>query len=460
VSVKAQLKTAKSITQVNKFLLGKYHPVYLRVVRVCIITLVPIASFTKRVKKVLQIPADEVVDENEVLIERGVDSLVALDVRSWFLRELDVDMPVLKILGGNSIADLIKDSIERLPAALVDVRALPATAVDDDEVTGGAPVPAVGEPEPEPGGTAAVRTPRPNTPPKISIRNHSRIHELDHSHSRSRSRSHSHSTAPISIGTSISTPSNYAQDSSTADTAFPTSRRSIDKRSWREEVIESSKETTAPMSFGQTRFWFLYHALKDKTTSNIAISIRLTGRVKADSLDQALQAVAQKHEAMRTRYFWSGENMHVATQGVLSQPLVRLEQRRISSKAEADKALEEIRDYQWNLSDWEAMRFILLTLSDTQHWLIFGSHHITLDGVCIQIILADLEKAYQSQRLESLSERSKYRTYSTLQRKAHEDGKFRDAVEFYRKIIPANVEPIQLLPFSKSGLRKPQDSYR
>ncbi|THC92302.1 hypothetical protein EYZ11_008222 [Aspergillus tanneri] len=40
--------------------------------------------------------------------ELGVDSLVAVDIRSWWLRELRVDMPVLKILGGTAITDLIE----------------------------------------------------------------------------------------------------------------------------------------------------------------------------------------------------------------------------------------------------------------------------------------------------------------------------------------------------------------
>lgn len=277
---------------------------------------------------------------------------MALDIRSWFVRELDVDMPLLKILGGNSILDLIKESMEKLPVTLVDIKSLPATADDDDEVTGGTPVPVIVEPEPEPQAEASPRTAEPS----ITTSDHSRIREL----------LQLQSTAPSSTVSSTRTPS-YIQDSDYVETSSSTSGSSVDERNWRDEVIETSKETTAPMSYGQTRFWFLHHALQDKTTFNVAISIRLTGRLRADDLDQALRAVAQKHEAMRTRYFWSDENMDIPMQSVLSQPLVRLEKRRISSKAEADKALDEMRDYKWNLGDWEAMRFILLSLSDTEH---------------------------------------------------------------------------------------------
>lgn len=39
------------------------------------------------------------------LTSLGVDSLSASDIRAWFLKELDVDVSILKILGGYTIAD-------------------------------------------------------------------------------------------------------------------------------------------------------------------------------------------------------------------------------------------------------------------------------------------------------------------------------------------------------------------
>lgn len=49
------------------------------------------------------------------LVDLGVDSLVAVNVRSWFQKELSVDVPVMKILSGASIADLVDSILEKLP---------------------------------------------------------------------------------------------------------------------------------------------------------------------------------------------------------------------------------------------------------------------------------------------------------------------------------------------------------
>jgi acyl carrier protein len=52
------------------------------------------------------------------LIDLGVDSLVGVELRTWLLKELSVDMPVLKILGGASASDLVDIIIEKLPQGM------------------------------------------------------------------------------------------------------------------------------------------------------------------------------------------------------------------------------------------------------------------------------------------------------------------------------------------------------
>ena len=52
------------------------------------------------------------------LTELGIDSLVAVEIRSWFQSELDLDMPVLKILSGASIENMVEDAFDRLSPEL------------------------------------------------------------------------------------------------------------------------------------------------------------------------------------------------------------------------------------------------------------------------------------------------------------------------------------------------------
>ncbi|TVY84046.1 Polyketide synthase-nonribosomal peptide synthetase [Lachnellula suecica] len=74
------------------------------------------ASFSMKVKHSL------LLDETDVmtpLLDLGIDSLVAVEFRSWFMKELAVDIPVLKILGGASISSLIALALEKLQPDLI-----------------------------------------------------------------------------------------------------------------------------------------------------------------------------------------------------------------------------------------------------------------------------------------------------------------------------------------------------
>ncbi|OJJ97688.1 hypothetical protein ASPACDRAFT_108, partial [Aspergillus aculeatus ATCC 16872] len=71
-------------------------------------------AFVAHLKRLLRIPAAEAVDEAVPLVDRGVDSLVAVDIRAWFTKELQADIPTLKILNGGSVGDLVRDAVEQV----------------------------------------------------------------------------------------------------------------------------------------------------------------------------------------------------------------------------------------------------------------------------------------------------------------------------------------------------------
>lgn len=62
-------------------------------------------------------PQDELVDERATLVEQGVDSIMAVDIRSWFLKELDIDIPILLILSATAtINELVDKFMDSIPA--------------------------------------------------------------------------------------------------------------------------------------------------------------------------------------------------------------------------------------------------------------------------------------------------------------------------------------------------------
>ncbi|KAJ5113444.1 hypothetical protein N7456_001978 [Penicillium angulare] len=49
----------------------------------------------------------------------GLDSLVSVDIRTWFLKNLQVSIPVLKIMGDDTMASIVQYAVENVPAELL-----------------------------------------------------------------------------------------------------------------------------------------------------------------------------------------------------------------------------------------------------------------------------------------------------------------------------------------------------
>ena len=67
----------------------------------------------ERLTAMLQINPSS-INEQTSLVDLGVDSLIAIEIRSWFVKELEVDLPVLKTLSGCTITELCNDAIGKL----------------------------------------------------------------------------------------------------------------------------------------------------------------------------------------------------------------------------------------------------------------------------------------------------------------------------------------------------------
>lgn len=76
-------------------------------------------AFSNELRKVLltTTPDDDLMEMRS--IDLGIDSLVAIDLRSWFTKNLKVNVPVLKIMGNDPTGDLVHFAVEHVPAELV-----------------------------------------------------------------------------------------------------------------------------------------------------------------------------------------------------------------------------------------------------------------------------------------------------------------------------------------------------
>ncbi|KAL1988302.1 hypothetical protein VTN96DRAFT_277 [Rasamsonia emersonii] len=69
-------------------------------------------ALSAKLATILQLSADA-INKNTPLVDLGVDSLIAIQVQAWFLKELHVDVPMLKVIGGGPDCGFVPRSFEQ-----------------------------------------------------------------------------------------------------------------------------------------------------------------------------------------------------------------------------------------------------------------------------------------------------------------------------------------------------------
>ncbi|KAL9087506.1 MAG: hypothetical protein Q9165_006617 [Trypethelium subeluteriae] len=76
-------------------------------------------ALATQLRNILQVTASDDDLMSSRSTEIGLDSLVSVDIRSWFLKQLQVSVPILKIMGNDTMANLVQFAIDNVPAELV-----------------------------------------------------------------------------------------------------------------------------------------------------------------------------------------------------------------------------------------------------------------------------------------------------------------------------------------------------
>src|SRR5206468_3597912 len=67
-------------------------------------------------------------------------------------------------------------------------------------------------------------------------------------------------------------------------------------------LVAGDRPQPVPLSYAQQRLWFLDQLHPGSAFYNINTAVRLAGELSADALAWALQALVERHEALRTRF--------------------------------------------------------------------------------------------------------------------------------------------------------------
>ncbi|MGG6293706.1 amino acid adenylation domain-containing protein [Leptolyngbya sp. AN02str] len=162
---------------------------------------------------------------------------------------------------------------------------------------------------------------------------------------------------------------------------------------------------SAPLSFTQQRLWFLHQLEPDSPVYHIPTALRLQGRLQVGALQHSLQAIAQRHEMLRTRFrVVDGQPVQMVVEAQ-SLPVLMIDVQHLPpAQQEMEVQRLAIAEAQrpFDLEQGPLVRCTLIQLAKTDYVGLLTLHHIISDGWSTGVLIRELVALYQAAQGQSL----------------------------------------------------------
>ncbi|UCV30320.1 non-ribosomal peptide synthetase [Ferribacterium limneticum] len=160
------------------------------------------------------------------------------------------------------------------------------------------------------------------------------------------------------------------------------------------EIVPQERPARIPLSFAQSRLWFLHQYDPSSLAYHVPNALRLPGEVDRAALAAALAWLHERHEALRTSF---PEADGMAWQHIAAPGPVALAYDDLRGDPAADDKLGEIAGLEaaglFDLHNGPVARYHLVQCDD-EAVLLMTLHHIATDGWSMDLLVRDLSAAY------------------------------------------------------------------
>ena len=162
-------------------------------------------------------------------------------------------------------------------------------------------------------------------------------------------------------------------------------------------LMAAQRPAVVPLSFAQSRLWFIAQLQGPSPVYNRSVALRLRGQLDVEALDAALVDLVDRHESLRTVF--------TAVEGIPQQLIVSADRADFGwgvvdatgwPAPRLNEAIKEAAHVCFDLATEIPFRARLFHVTNQEHVLLITVHHIAGDGWSIGVLAADLGAAYVS----------------------------------------------------------------
>ncbi|MEH2331115.1 amino acid adenylation domain-containing protein [Nostoc sp.] len=180
-------------------------------------------------------------------------------------------------------------------------------------------------------------------------------------------------------------------------------------------ILPRASDAELPLSFAQQRLWFLDQLQPLSAFYNVPVALRLIGTLQVAALQQSLQEIIHRHEALRTNFIKVDGKPTQVIQAQANWKVSIVDFKHLSTlvlsevvgaaSASAEVTEQEIATQQlaqqqaiqpFNLATEPLVRATLIVLSKTEHALLVCMHHIVFDGWSVGVFVQELAALYNA----------------------------------------------------------------
>ena len=165
------------------------------------------------------------------------------------------------------------------------------------------------------------------------------------------------------------------------------------------QIQPAPREREMPLSFAQQRLWFINELEPNSSTYNMSRAIRLKGQLDIASLEQTLQEIIRRHEALRTNFIsHNGQPMQVI-QDSYSWQMTSIDLQDLPT-SEREAKIQQLAtvdaEKPFALNTDYPIRATLIISSEAEHILLLTMHHIVFDGWSIGVLVEEIAVLYEA----------------------------------------------------------------
>ena len=164
-------------------------------------------------------------------------------------------------------------------------------------------------------------------------------------------------------------------------------------------IPKADRQKPLPMSFAQQGMWLLQQTLADPATYNLPLAWHLTGRVDRTEVCRALQAMAGRHEILRTALVLQDGNLlqQILAPNDMLVPWQEIDLKAVPTaqqKTALDEQLLAEARRPFDLAQAPLWRAMWIELAADGHVLALAFHHSIVDEWSMRLFLQELQHLY------------------------------------------------------------------